>query len=193
MVTSSNGATLAAKQATTSIPIVMLNVADPLSEGVVADFAHPDGNVTGLAQTASAEITGKRLQLLKGAVPGVSRVAVLVSPSTEKTEESLLELAAQSLKIELNAVTVHSASEISDAFAEGNRKRSDALFVTNSALGILDRKLILDRAAESRLPTISGFREITEAGGLILWRRSVRSVPTCRDLRRKNPKRCKAG
>jgi putative ABC transport system substrate-binding protein len=169
MVTSSSGATLAAKQATASIPIVMLNVADPLSEGVVADLAHPDGNVTGLAQTASAEITGKRLQLLKDAVPGVSRVAVLVFPGTEKTEERLLELAAQSLQIELHAVAVHSASEISDAFAELNRKRPDALFVTNGPLGIVYRKLIVDRAAESRLPTISGFRETTEAGGLMSY------------------------
>jgi putative tryptophan/tyrosine transport system substrate-binding protein len=169
MVTSSSEATLAAKHATTSIPIVMLNVADPLSEGVVADLAHPDGNVTGLAQTASAEIAGKRLQLLKNAVPGVSRVAVLVSPSTEKTEERFLELAAQSLQIELHAVSVHSASEISDALAELNRNRPDALFVTNSALGIIYRKLIVDRAAESRLPTISGFRETTEAGGLMSY------------------------
>ena len=99
MVTSSTTATLAAKSAATSVPIVILNVPHPLGEGLVASLAHPDGNVTGLSQAASAEIAGKRLQLLKDAVPNIGRVAVFISPDTARAEAGFLEFAAQSLHI----------------------------------------------------------------------------------------------
>jgi len=80
IVTSANGPTLAAKRATTKIPIVMMNVSDPIGQGIVVSLAHPGGNITGVIQDDSAEITAKRMQLLKDAVPHASQVAVLIDP-----------------------------------------------------------------------------------------------------------------
>jgi putative ABC transport system substrate-binding protein len=169
MVTSSNAATLAAKRATTSIPIVMLNVPDPLGVGLVASLAHPNGNVTGLANTASAEIAGKRLQLLKEAIPGITHVAVLVGPDPPQGEGRYLELAAQTLQIELSTVSVDRVEEIPDAFVKLNQKRPDAMFVPNIGFSFTNRNLIVELATKSRLPIMFAFREATEAGALLSY------------------------
>jgi putative tryptophan/tyrosine transport system substrate-binding protein len=169
MVTSSTAATLAAKHATTSIPIVMLNVPDPIGEGIVGNLAHPEANVTGFAQGASAEISGKRLQLLKDAIPSAVRIAVLMSPDTSQREERFLELAAQSLHVELSLVSIHQADDIPNAFDELNRTRPDAMFVPNSGLSFTHRKPIVEHAVDSRIPAIFASREPVEIGGLLSY------------------------
>ncbi len=170
LVTSAIPATMAAKRATNSIPIVMLNVADPVQEGIVANLAHPSGNVTGLAQSATMEIMTKRIQLLKDAMPSVSKVGVLVSPQdTQQEEVELLEIAAHDLHIELLFLTAQTADGISRAFSQLSQKRSDAVFVVNGAAALTHRKLITDLADTTGLPVISGFREVTDAGGLLSY------------------------
>jgi putative ABC transport system substrate-binding protein len=169
LVTSSSGATLAAKRTTTSIPIVMLNVPDPLGEGIVTSLAHPGGNVTGLAQTASAAIAGKRLQLLKDAIPGISRLGVLLGPDTPEAEGKFLDAAATSLHLEVVKAWALRATDIPGAFAELGQKRPDAIFVPNAGLSFTYRKLIAEQAMESRLPAMFAFREATEVGALMSY------------------------
>jgi putative tryptophan/tyrosine transport system substrate-binding protein len=171
LVTSSNDATRAAKRANTKIPVVMMNVLDPVGQGLVASLAHPGGNITGVIQDDSAEIAAKRLQLLKDAVPQISQVAVLTNLDEmySDVEWKALELAAQTLHITLHAVTVRRVSEFESAFDRMTRERLDAVFVTTSNLHFTHRKLIMELAAKSRLPAMSNFREATEVGGLMSY------------------------
>jgi putative tryptophan/tyrosine transport system substrate-binding protein len=171
IVTSANGATLAAKRATTKIPIVMVNVSDPVGQGIVASLAHPGGNITGVIQDDSAEITGKRMQLLKDAVPHASQVAVLTDPDIpySQAEWQQLELAARSLNVKLRQLVVRRASEFEDAFAAISRERPDVLLVTISPLNFPYRRRIIELATKSRLPTMSPYREYPEAGGLMSY------------------------
>jgi putative ABC transport system substrate-binding protein len=171
MVTSANEATLAAKQANTKIPVVMMSVNDPVGQGIVANLAHPEGNITGLAQDESAEIAAKRMQLLKDAVPHVAQVAVLIDPDLPYTQAQWqqLELAARSLKVTLRRLVARQASEFEGAFAAIGQDRPGALFVIVSELNFVNRRRIVEFAAKSRLPTMSGWREWTEAGGLMSY------------------------
>ena len=171
MVTSANAATLAAKRANTKIPIVMMGVNDPVRQGIVASLAHPEGNITGLAQDDSAEIAAKRMQLLKDAVPGAAQVAVLMDRDLpyDQVQWQQLELVAHPLNVTLRRVVVRQASEFESAFAAIGQARPDALFVIQSELNFVNRTRISELAAESRLPTMSGWREWTEAGGLMSY------------------------
>ena len=171
MVTSANEATRAAKRANTKIPIVMMGVNDPVGQGIVASLAHPEGNITGLAQDDSAEIAAKRMQLLKGAVPGAAQVAVLMDRDLpyDQVQWQQLELVAHPLNVTLRRVVVRQASEFESAFAAIGQARPDALFVIQSELNFVNRTRISELAAESRLPTMSGWREWTEAGGLMSY------------------------
>jgi ABC-type uncharacterized transport system substrate-binding protein len=171
IVTSANEATLAAKRANTKIPVVMVNVVDALGQGIVASLAHPEGNITGLSQDDSAEIAAKRLQLLKDAVPHAGKVAVLIGPDLSYTQAQWqqLERAAPSLNMTLRQLVARQVSELDGVFAAIERDRPDALFVTTSPLNFVNRRLILELAAKSRLPTMSNRREYTEAGGLISY------------------------
>ena len=160
IVTSANDATLAAKQATAQIPIVMTNVFDPVGQGIVPSLAHPGGNITGVIQDELAEIAAKRLQLLKDAVPNISRVAVLINLDDlyANVEWKALEQASQSLRVTLQAIAVHRVSEYADAFDQTTKETPDAVFVANSApLNFTNRRLIVELAAKHRLPTISNF------------------------------------
>ena len=171
LVTSSDAATQAAKRATTKIPIVMMNVSDPVGQGIVASLAHPEGNITGVIQDDSAEITAKRMQLLKDAVPHASLVAVLIDPDFPyaQAEWQRLEFAARSLNVNLRQLVVRRASEFEGAFAAIARERPDVLLVTTSPLNFSYRRRIIDLATKSRLPTMSPFREYPEAGGLMSY------------------------
>jgi len=155
---------------------VMMNVADPLAQGIVSRLARPGGNVTGLVQDDSAEITAKRMQLLKDAVPRSIRVAVLLNPDLRYGQAQLqqLELAARSLNVTLRRLEMRRANEIESIFAAIGENRPDALFLTNTELIFVNRRLIVELAAKNRLPTVSNLREITEAGGLMSYG-SVRS------------------
>jgi putative tryptophan/tyrosine transport system substrate-binding protein len=171
LVTSSDAATQAAKRATTKIPIVMMNVSDPVGQGIVTSLAHPEGNITGVIQDDSAEITAKRMQLLKDAVPHASLVAVLIDPDFPyaQAEWQRLEVAARSLNVKLRQLVVRRASELESAFAAIAQERPDGLLVTTSPLNFPYRRRIIELATKNRLPTTAPFREYPEAGGLMSY------------------------
>ena len=171
IVTSANDATRAAKQANIKIPIVMLSVFDPVGQGLVASLAHPGGNITGVIMDDSPEISAKRLQLFRDAVPKVSRAAVLINPGETYVTAELkaLELAARSLNIALQVIEVHQVGDFEGAFARMANERCDALLIPNAGLTFTHRRLITQLAFKSLLPTMSSFRETTEAGGLMSY------------------------
>jgi putative tryptophan/tyrosine transport system substrate-binding protein len=157
---------LAAKQATTIIPIVTSGVGDAVGIGLVASLARPGGNVTGLSDPVP-ELYVKRVELLKEAVPGVGRIAVLANPTT-RTPAALkpLESAARSLKITIHRVDVQRPDEFERAFATMAERRLDAVMITQDRLLNVNVKKIADLAAKNRLPS-SGTRDFAEAGGVI--------------------------
>jgi putative tryptophan/tyrosine transport system substrate-binding protein len=170
LVTSANEATLAAKRAALAIPIVMMNVSDPVGQGIVASLAHPGGNITGVILDDTAEISAKRMQLLKDAVPHAAKVAVLLNPDApyDRSQWQQLELAAPSLKVTLWQLVARQPSEIAGAFAAIGSDRPDVLLPI-SALAFANRGLIIELALKNRLPAMSAFREITEIGGLMSY------------------------
>ena len=170
IVTPNPAGTQAAKQATRTIPIVMLSVADPVGSGLIASLARPGGNITGLSATASPEIVGKRLELLRQAVPKASRVAVLRNPTNPDTAQMSRELegAARKLGVHLQVLDVRVPSELDSAFAAITRDRADALFLLGDTMFTLHGARIASLAAKSRLPTISGSRETATETGLLM-------------------------
>ena len=172
LVTSANQATLAAKRASTKIPVVMLNVSDPMGEGIVASLAHPEGNITGGTQDDSANIEAKRMQLFKDAVPRIADMTVLIGDLDRpypRVQWQQLELAARSLNVRLRRFVVRQASELDGAFTAIGRDRPDGLFLTNSELNFVNRRLIIELAAKNRLPTMSAYKEYPEGGGLMSY------------------------
>ncbi len=171
IVTASTVGVRAAKQATTTIPIVMVYVFDPVRLGIVASLARPGGNVTGVAFVAGPEIAGKYLELLKEAVPKVSRVAVLSNPDSPASPFLLRETqaAAQVLAVKLQLLEVRSPNELEGAFAAMSRERAGALLVLPHPFNFYHAKRIADLAAKSRLPAVYPFRESVEAGGLMAY------------------------
>ena len=171
LVTSLDAATLAAKRATTKIPIVMMNVADPVGQGIITSLAHPGGNITGLVRDELAVIAEKRLQLLKDAVPRIADVAVLLDSAFryDQAQWEQLEVAARRLNLTLRRLEASRASEIAEVFASIGQNRPDALFVSNNGLMFVNRSLITELAAKARLPTMSLVKEYTEAGGLMSY------------------------
>ncbi len=160
----------AAKQATATIPIVMVDIADPVGAGFVASLAHPDGNVTGLANLAQ-ETVGKRLQLLKTATPGAERIAILLNPGNQG---NILQLqaarqAAPTLRTELLSVEAGSADDIDGAFATMVREHADALFVASDPVFGLAGGKITGLAASHKLPAIYQSREFVAVGGLMSY------------------------
>jgi len=171
LVTSANDATQAAKQATTTIPIVMMNVSDPIGQGIVTSLARPEGNITGVIQDDTAEISTKRVQLLKDAVPHAAKVAFLFNPDEpyQQAEWQQLEPAARSLNLTLQQLVIRQPREIESAFAAIGSDRPDVLLVATSSLGFPYRGVIVELALKNRLPAMSAFREITEIGGLMSY------------------------
>ena len=165
--------TRAAKEATTTIPIVMTQDADPVGSGFVASLARPGGNITGLS-TLSPEINGKRLELLKEIVPKLSRVAVLGTSTRPGTAQELkeVELAAGAFGVELQYLDVLDPKDIETAFRAASKSRADAVLMLVSG-GIVDvhRTTIVELAVKTRLPVIygTGGREFVEAGGLMSY------------------------
>jgi putative ABC transport system substrate-binding protein len=174
IVASTPAATRAAKQATSTIPIVFTVSGDPVADGFVASLARPGGNATGLA-TIGPELVGKQLELLKRVAPKVSRVAVLQNPSTRPTPLAFrqAESAARALGLQLQVLEARNASEIDAAFAAMGSQRSDGLLVLRDAVFRTQRAQIADLAARSRLPAVYGLREQAEAGGLLAYGASV--------------------
>ena len=165
----------AAKQATSTIPIVMHGVIDPVRRGLVASLAHPGGNVTGLADDAGLEFLGKYLELLKEAVPTASRVATLrywgVSrePATTDLWWNILETEARALGVTLQSYPVRDPEELEAVFSAMTKARAEALLVVPAPLFGVHAQRIVDLAARSRLPGMYQDRQHVEAGGLMAY------------------------
>jgi len=168
IVASSQAPALAARRATTSIPIVMVNATDPVEAGLVASLARPGGNVTGLSQQLTPEIRAKQLQLLKEAVPKVARVALLKSPDTTVGLREY-EAAGQALGLRVQIVEVQGRDDLARAFAAMVKDRQDALLVPGDTFLFTERQRVADLARESRLPGMYSMREYAEAGGLMSY------------------------
>jgi putative tryptophan/tyrosine transport system substrate-binding protein len=172
IVAASPAATKAAKQATSTIPIVFTVSGDPVAEGFVASLARPGGNITGLA-TISPDLVGKHLEMLKGVAPMVSRVAVLQNPNTHRGVLRQAAGSARGLGVQLHILEARTPSEIETAFATMSSQRVDAILVLRDAVFRAQRTQITALAAKNRLPAVYGLREEAEAGGLIAYGASV--------------------
>ena len=165
LVTHAEG-TLAAKRATASIPIVMAVTADAVGAGLVASLARPGGNVTG-STILIPEISAKRLELLKAAVPHITRVAVLVrKDSSWKTILQMLQRSGKAMNLTMQFFEVGGRAEFESAFSEMAKARVDALLVNEEPMLIANSKAIVDLAAKYRWPS-TGFVRVAEGGGLI--------------------------
>lgn len=171
IVTQGTPAALAAKQATTTVPIVMGSSGDPAAEGVVASFARPGGNVTGFHVMAPPEMGGKRLRLLKEMVPALSRVAVLWNSGNLYV--ALLvkdtETVARAMGVKLQTVGFRSRWNFDAAFEEAILGQTDAVIAVEDDQTLGDRARLVEFATMSRLPAIYGLREFAEAGGLMAY------------------------
>ena len=177
IVTRNTPATLAAKKATTTIPIIMVGPGDPVRLGLVDSLARPGGNITGLSLLAT-ELTGKRLELLKEAFPKISRVAVLWnegdSAMTLRVKEA--EVAAPFLGVTIQRVGVQDPNDFERAFAAMSSKAADALLVTLDTFTILHQKRILEFAAKYRLAAMYERIDFVEAGGLMTYGPSLSEI-----------------
>jgi len=161
----------AAEEATTTIPIVMAGSADPVEHKLVASLGRPGGNVTGVTHSPGPEISGKGLQLLKEAVPAVSRVAILWDSSALHEGLSLdaQRAAARAMDMQLLPMDVKTLDELTAAFATATREHANALFVFPNFINGKHQKLILDFAATHRLPTMFQDADSVAAGGLMSY------------------------
>ena len=159
----------AAKGASSTIPIVMAHGGDPVAQGFVASLARPGGNVTGLSNF-SAELSGKRLELLKEAFPNVSRVAVIWNPDAPGPVLSFteLEIAANALKVPLQSLQVRGPKDFERAF-QAAREQAGSLVVIQDVVSVTHLKRIVELAAMHRLPAIYMGKEWAEAGGLMSY------------------------
>jgi len=171
IVTGGSSPTRAAQQATRTIPIVMTIVGDPIASGLIASLARPGGNITGLTQI-SAELGGKRLELLKEAFPRISRVAVLVDPASTARGgiASGTRTAAEALGVKLLALELRGPNpDLDGAFRTAKSERVGALLVAAGAAQSLHRRRVVDLAAKNRLPAMYASREFVDAGGLMAY------------------------
>jgi putative ABC transport system substrate-binding protein len=180
IVTQGTPAALAAKQATTTVPIVMAIVGNPVETGIVASYARPGGNITG-SSFFWAELNAKRLELMKTLNPSLARAGVLMNPDNPAMRSLFraTEEMAQALNIKLQSVNVRALDELAAAF-DLAKAQTQALMVVDDGLFIANARRIAELAIRSRLPSI-GFREYCDAGGLLaygvdfphIWRQSA--------------------
>jgi putative tryptophan/tyrosine transport system substrate-binding protein len=185
IVTVSPSATLAAKKASGTIPIVFAAANDPVGTGLVSSLARPGGNITGLSLMVP-DLDGKRLELLKEAFPSVARVAFLWNPSGSRGNPALtvMEAAAKALVLKLLSLEVRSLDDFESAFARAKKERAQELITTTGGLINTQQRRVLDFAAKNRLPAIYHYSEFVEAGGLMsygpdntdVWRRAATYV-----------------
>jgi putative ABC transport system substrate-binding protein len=186
IVTSTDLGIAAAKQQTRTIPIVMVGASDPVETGFVASLARPGANITGLSYM-SREISGKRVELLKEVVPGLSRLAIIWNPDVRGAVLDYRETlgAARALRLQPQAVEVSRDAALDSAFAATAAGRAEALLVISpSPIALANRTRIASFARTARLPSVYGNREFVDAGGLIAygarpesqWRRAATFV-----------------
>ena len=170
IVASGTQAIRAAKEATSTIPIVMAVSAHPDKIGLVESLAHPGGNVTGLSNV-SPDLMGKRFQLLKEIAPKVSRVAVLWNPASPVEPIGFRETlaAAPVAGVEIQSIEVRTADDYAAAFATMTGSRADALYAFGNPVNFKNRQLIVDFALKSRLPSIYEYRLFVDSGGLLSY------------------------
>lgn len=163
-------ATLAAKRASSSIPIVMAAVSDPVGSGLAASLARPGGNVTGLT-SAIGELAPRRLELLKALVPKMSRIAVYANLDNTAAVATWkdIERAARAMGIEPLLLDVRSPEKIAPAFEDAVRSRADALLVGIETLAQSNLKAIVELAATHKLPAMYSARDFVDAGGLVSY------------------------
>jgi putative ABC transport system substrate-binding protein len=174
IATSSTPAALAAKRATTTIPIVIGFAADPVGSGIVQSLSHPGSNITGWTHMG-LELRAKYLELLKDAVPGATRFGVLWNPSNPVHKDSLkvIQAASARLDVELYLAGVQDANDLETAFATLVNQRVGGLVVFPDGMFLAQTPLIIGLAAKHRLPTLYGVREYAEAGGLMTYGANV--------------------
>ena len=160
----------AARTATTTIPIVMALISDPVGAGLVASLARPGGNVTGLS-TVSLDLSGKRLELLKETIPRIARIAVLLDPNdpAKIAEMKETEGAARPLGVKLQSLEVQSLDEFEAAFKAATRGKAGAVLVLPTALSNTHRKRIAELATKNRLPTMWATSQLMDSGGLMSY------------------------
>jgi|SoiMetStandDraft_5_1073268.scaffolds.fasta_scaffold06874_4 putative ABC transport system substrate-binding protein len=170
IVTPGTPASLAAKNATKTIPIVFVGVADAVGAGLVANLARPEGNTTGLA-SLNAELGGKRLEILKQVAPKASRVAVLYNPADRANVLVLkgLQQSAPALGLTLQPFEVREPRDFEAAFAAMSRKGAQAMFGATGVLTTEHRKTVVALAVKNRIPTMWGDREFVDVGGLMSY------------------------
>ena len=168
LVTAGTPAALAVKRATTTVPLVMVAVGDPVGDGLVASLARPGGNLTGLVSIAP-DLEGKRLELLSEIVPKLSSVAFLANPANpfHVTSEKQARAAARSLHLKVEFFPVRAESEFDRAFLAIGRQRPGGLIMLADRLFLHHRARIVEFAAQNRLPTVYAYTELVEAGGLM--------------------------
>jgi ABC-type uncharacterized transport system substrate-binding protein len=170
IVTGGTNAAVAAKRATSTIPIVTATGADPVAVGVAASLRQPGGNVTGVTSITS-ELAGKRLEILRTVAPGASRIAILWDERNAASRLAVdgTEAAAKTANVTIRSVPVRSPAEIEAAFATVDRDRAGALGIVPSPMFFSHRKRFAELALKHRLPTVVGSREYVEAGGLVSY------------------------
>jgi putative ABC transport system substrate-binding protein len=161
---------VAAKRATSTIPIVMTNAGDPVASGLVASLARPGGNITGLSML-NVELGGKRLDILQEIVPGLGRVFVMWNPSNHGNAMIMknTELVARALRLKLRSLEVKAPDELEAALKVISRGAGNALDVVEDPITIDQRQRIAQHAAKNSLPSIYGLGQYTDAGGLLSY------------------------
>ena len=170
IVTAGTPASLAVKKAAPSIPLVMLAVGDPIGTGLIESLAHPGGNVTGLSAIA-ADLEGKRLELLREVIPGLSHVAVFWNPASpfQVISEKEVQTAARAFRMKVLSLGVQAPEQFDNAFATIRKERPRALLVLADRLFLHNRARIMEFATKNRLPGVYAYLELVEAGGLMSY------------------------
>jgi putative tryptophan/tyrosine transport system substrate-binding protein len=171
------GTLAAAKQATSTIPIVAATAGDLVGSGYVASLAKPAGNITG-STNVDADLSGKRLELLKDAIPKLSRLAFLSFAGNRGDQDELKETraAAQSLRVQIQPLEVKDRSEFQSAFGAMREERAEAFIITNNSFNFAHRRLVFELAAKYRLPSMCGRDAFVEHGCLISYAASRRDA-----------------
>jgi len=170
IVVESTPAALAAKRATSTVPIVMALVSDPVGAGLVASLARPGGNVTGLTNQ-TVDLAAKRLQLLKEAIPGARRVVVMFNPETRpnRTMISRIKEAAPGIGVQLKFISVRDAEELRSAFSGLDRSNVDALFIVDDAFMTSQGEEFLQLGMKARLPLVYAHKPLARKGVLLSY------------------------
>ena len=170
IVTAGTPATLAVKKATSTVPLVMIAVGDPVGTRIVPSLAQPGGNITGLSSIAP-DLEGKRLELLREVVPHLAHVAFFLNPANAFHTVSMRQAlaAARALNIKLQPHEVRKSEDLDAAFASIVKEKPDGLLIIADRIFLHNRQRMMDFATQQRLPSVNAYRELVEAGGLMSY------------------------